>query len=91
MDEQLAKAGVQGGLYVKAVTPGSGASKAGIKSGMLLTKLQNTSTATISQMCDISESILPGSAAEVEGLFLLSDPSKFSTAFKTEFTVPGKH
>ncbi|WP_160663905.1 S1C family serine protease [Pseudarthrobacter sp. ATCC 49987] len=91
LDAQLAKAGVQGGLYVKAVTPGSGASKAGIQSGMLVTKFQNTSTYTIAEMCAISESILPGSAAEVEGLYLLSEPSKFSTPFKAEFVVPGKH
>lgn len=91
LDERLATAGVQGGLYVKAVTPGAGASKAGIKSGMLVTKIQNTSTSSIAQMCAISESILPGAVAEVEGLYLLSEPHKFSTPYKTEFVIPGKH
>jgi S1-C subfamily serine protease len=91
LDDQLARAGVKGGLYVKAVDPGSGASKAGIKSGMLLTRLQNTSIATVAQMCAIAESILPGSAAEVDGLNLLSDPAHFGQQFRVEFAVPGKH
>lgn len=91
LDAQLAGAGVKGGLYVKAVDPGSGASKAGIKSGMLLTKLQNTSVATVAEMCAIAESILPGSAAEVDGLNLLSDPAHFGQQFHVEFAVPGKH
>lgn len=90
LDAQLAGAGVVGGLYVKAVTPGSGASKAGIKTGMLLTRLQNTSVTTIDEMCAIAGSILPGSTAEVDGLHLLSDPANFATKFHTEFVVPGK-
>lgn len=91
LDAQLAKAGITGGLYVKAVNPGSGASKAGIKSGMLLTRLQNTSVATVAEMCAIAESILPGSVAEVDGLNLLADKDHFGQAFHTEFAVPGKH
>lgn len=91
LDAQLSKAGINGGLYVKAVTPGSGASKAGIKSGMLLTRLQNTSVATVAEMCAIAESILPGSVAEVDGLNLLSDPAHFAQPFHVEFAVPGKH
>ena len=58
---------------------------------MLVTKVQNTSTYSISEMCAISESILPGAVAEVEGLYLLSQPHKFTTPFKTEFVIPGKH
>jgi S1-C subfamily serine protease len=91
LDTALANAGVTGGLYVKAVTPGSGASKAGIKSGMLLTKLQNTSVGTLGEMCDIAESILPGSTAVVDGIKLLSDPAHAALAVHAEFTVPGKH
>jgi S1-C subfamily serine protease len=91
LDAQLARAGVKGGLYVKAVTPGSGASKAKIKAGMLLTRLQNTSVATIDEMCSVVESILPGATAEVDGLYLLSDPTHFGAEFHTEFVVPGKH
>ena len=91
LDAKLAHAGFRGGLYVKAVTPGSGASNVGITAGMMLTKLQNTSTNTVAEMCGISESILPGSTAEVEGLFLLSDPAKFNERFRVQFAVPGKH
>jgi S1-C subfamily serine protease len=91
LDAKLAREGINGGLYVRAVTPGSGASKAGIKAGMLITKIQNTSAATLAQMCDIVESILPGTVAEVEGAYLLSDPDRFDTPFHLEFTVPGKH
>lgn len=91
LDAQLAQEGVKGGLYVKAVDPGSGASKAGIKTGMLLTRLQNTSVASLQEMCAIAESILPGSAAEVDGLNLLSDPAHFGQQFHVEFAVPGKH
>jgi S1-C subfamily serine protease len=91
LDAQLAKEGVKGGLYVKAVTPGSGAGKAGIKTGMLLTRLQNTSVATPEEMCAIAESILPGTTAVVDGLNLLSDPAHFDMAFHAEFAVPGKH
>ncbi|MFD1213262.1 S1C family serine protease [Arthrobacter sp. GCM10027362] len=92
LDAQLADEGIKGGLYVKAVTPGSGASKAGVKAGMLLTKIQNTSAANIAQMCDIVESILPGTVAEVEGLYLFSDSERLDTRrFHAEFRVPGKH
>ncbi|MDQ1058389.1 S1-C subfamily serine protease [Arthrobacter globiformis] len=91
LDAQLARQGVKGGLYVKGVTAGAGASKAGIKPGMLLTRLQNTSVATIAKMCDITESILPGATAVVDGLNLLSDPAKFDQQFHVEFVVPGKH
>ena len=91
LDTLLGNAGIKGGLYVKAVTPGSGASKAGIKSGMLLTKLQNTSVATVAEMCAIAESILPGTVAEVDGINLLADKDHFGQQFHTEFPVPGKH
>ncbi|WP_427006356.1 S1C family serine protease [Pseudarthrobacter sp. H2] len=90
LDALLAGAGVKGGLYVKAVTPGSGASKAGIKTGMLLTRLQNTSIATIDEMCAIVGSILPGSTAEVDGINLLADAAHFDQKLHTEFVVPGK-
>lgn len=91
LDAQVASAGIKSGLYVKAVTPGSGASNAGIAAGMMLTKLQNTSTRTVAEMCAISESILPGSTADVEGLYLLSDTERFTKRFKFQFNVPGKH
>jgi serine protease Do len=91
LDDQLARAGVTRGLYVKAVDAGSGASKAGVKSGMLLTRLQNTSISTVAETCAIAESILPGSTAEVDGLSLLADPAHFGQQFHVEFAVPGKH
>jgi S1-C subfamily serine protease len=91
LDQQVANQGIKGGLYVKAVAPGSGASKAGIKPGMLLTRLQDTSVQTLSQACDILESILPGTAMQVEGVYLLSDPARFTTKFRAEFIIPGKH
>ena len=91
LDGQVAGAGIKSGLYVKAVTPGSGASNAGIAAGMMLTKLQNTSTRTVAEMCAISESILPGSTADVEGLYLLSDTERLTKRFKFQFNVPGKH
>ncbi|MBP1135053.1 serine protease Do [Arthrobacter sp. PvP023] len=91
LDEKLSRGGINGGLYVKSVVPGSGASKVGIKAGMMLTKLQNTSTNTVAEMCAISESVLPGSTAEIEGLYLLSDSERFSTPFRVQFPVPGKH
>lgn len=91
LDERLARAGIEGGLYVKGVTPGSGASKAGIKAGMLITSIQSTSTASIAEMCDIVESIVPGAVAEVEGMYMLSDTQDFTRRFHTEFTTPGQH
>jgi S1-C subfamily serine protease len=91
LDQQMAGAGIKGGLYVKAVTPGAGASNVGIAAGMMLTKLQNTSTNTVAEMCAISESILPGSTADVEGVYLLFDTERFTARFKVQFTVPGKH
>ncbi|MFF0990236.1 S1C family serine protease [Kocuria nitroreducens] len=91
LDARMARGGIEGGLYVKAVTPGSGASKAGIRPGMLITKIQNTPTATVSEMCAIVESILPGTVAAVEGRYLLSDPERFNTQFYMEFELPGPH
>ena len=58
---------------------------------MLLTRLQNTSISTVAEMCAIAESILPGSTAEVDGLYLLADPAHFVQGFHVEFAVPGKH
>lgn len=91
LDAKLAREGIEGGLYVKAVTPGSGASKAGIRPGMLITKIQNTSTSTVAEMCEIVESVLPGSVAAVEGRYLLADPDRFNTQFYMEFEMPGPH
>jgi S1-C subfamily serine protease len=91
LDEQIAAHDIEGGLYVKAVTPGSGASKAGIKPGMLITRLQNTPTNTVAEMCDIAESILPGAVAAVEGIYLRADPKNITRPFYAEFPLPGKH
>ena len=91
LDARMARSGIEGGLYVKAVTPGSGASKAGIRPGMLITKIQNTSTATVAEMCAIVESVLPGTVAAVEGRYLLSDSERFDTQFYKEFALPGPH
>jgi S1-C subfamily serine protease len=92
LDARLAREGVKGGLYVKAVTAGSGAQKAGVKVGMLITRIQNTSTATIAEMCEIAQSILPGTVVEVDSLHLLSaDGKQFSTPFHATFAAPGKH
>lgn len=91
LDAKLAREGIEGGLYVKAVTPGSGASKVGIRPGMLITKIQNTPASTVAEMCDIVESVLPGTVAAVEGRYLLSDPERFNTQFYKEFAMPGEH
>ncbi|WP_171027540.1 S1C family serine protease [Pseudarthrobacter sp. NamE2] len=92
LDARLASQGIKGGLYVKAVAPGSEAQKAGISAGMLITKIQSTSTSTIAEMCAIAQSILPGTAVEVDGLHLLaSNGEHFSTSFHVTFTAPGKH
>jgi S1-C subfamily serine protease len=91
LDEQVASKGINGGLYVKAVTAGSGASNAGIKPRMLVTRLQDTSVQTLAQACDIIRSVLPGTAMRVEGIYLLSDPAQFTTRFQAEFVIPGKH
>lgn len=92
LDARLESEGITGGLYVKSVTPGSGAQAAGIKVGMLVTKIQNTSTSTVAEMCAIAQSILPGTVAEVSGIHLLSlEGKEFSTPFTTSFNSPGKH
>lgn len=92
LDARMAGEGIKAGLYVKAVAPGSEAQKAGIAPGMLITKIQNTSTSTVAEMCGIVQSILPGTPAEVTGLRLLaSDGEHFSTPFHVTFNAPGKH
>ncbi|WP_427018330.1 S1C family serine protease [Pseudarthrobacter sp. P1] len=90
-DLELYHKGIESGLYVKAVTPGAGASNAGIEVGMLLTKLQNTSISSVAETCAIVESILPGSIVEVEGLVALADAPRFTTQFHSQFVIPGKH
>jgi hypothetical protein len=43
-------------------------------------------------MCEIAQSILPGTVVEVDGLHLLSaDGKQFSTPFHAIFAAPGKH
>lgn len=92
LDARLMSQGIKAGLYVKAVTPGSEAQKIGIAAGMLITKIQNTSTSTVAEMCAIAQSILPGSAVEVDGLHLLAlEGQHLSTPFHVTFTAPGKH
>ncbi|WP_459340281.1 S1C family serine protease [Arthrobacter sp. MDT2-16] len=92
LDIQLEYKGIDRGLYVKAVTPGSTAQQAGIKVGMLITKIQGTSTSTVAEMCEIAQSILPGTVAEVDGLHLLSgDSTQLDTPFHVNFISPGKH
>lgn len=91
-DRSVRARGIKRGLYVKDVSPGSGAARAGIKPGMLITRLNGSAAVTIRQSCDIVESILPGATAEVEGIRLFADGSSLSTdRFRHEVKVPGPH
>ena len=87
--QQQVKAAGEVGMVVMDVDAGSAAERAGLARGDLITSIQSASTPGMKQVCDVLESVLPGTTIRVEGIALTG--TNAGQAFTAEFATPGSH
>jgi S1-C subfamily serine protease len=91
IEQYLKKAHQAGGMIVGAVRAGGPVDRK-LQTGDLVTSMSNTSVASMTQVCDIIESTLPGrDVISIDGIHLDPAQKNFGDAFHVQFVMPGKH
>ncbi len=85
----MAQQGISGGMWAEDVDAGSRPERKGLQPYDLIYRINNTPVRSMTEVCDIIESVLPQAPMTVSGLRFAAGREPMD--FKIEFKMPGAH